>query len=162
MHTLVDGYNVLYAMPEFHDRSIGRDIEEGRKLLAERLMRYARVSGGRVTLVFDARGRDSETVGMQGTMRMAFSPDADEFIAEAVRVSSAPGSMSVVTSDRRLREEVEGLGARCEGPRRFLARVKKAVRGKGKDVEKPGNPTDEEVGEWLKEFGFAEDEGEDE
>ena len=115
-----------------------------------------------MTLVFDARGRDSETVGMQGTMRMAFSPDADEFIAEAVRVSSAPGSMSVVTSDRRLREEVEGLGARWEGPRRFLARVKRAVRGKGEDVEKPGNPTDEEVGEWLKEFGFAEDEGEDE
>jgi len=160
MHTLVDGYNVLYAMPEFHSKSIQRDLETGRKLLAGKLMRYSRVTGGRITLVFDGRGRDLSEEAIGGTMRLAFTPDADEFITETVRTSGAAGTVRVVTSDRELREEVKRLGGSCQGPRSFLGEVKRAIRGSDEDTaEKPSDLGEEEVDGWLKEFGFREDEG---
>ncbi len=158
MQILVDGYNVLYAMPEFHSGKIRRDIEAGRKLLAGMLMRYARASGERVTLVFDGRGRDSKKEWGGGAMSMAFAPDADEYIADAVRASSAPGSVCVVTSDRELREEIKSLGGKRKGPKSFLREMKESIREKAAaDMDKPGKLTEEEVVEWLKEFGFLED-----
>ncbi len=156
MHVIVDGYNVLMAMPEFYKGPGGRDMPEGRKMLLERMWRYARATGERVTVIFDGRGRREERAGSVGSIKAFFSPDADEKIIEMV--SGMRGAARVITSDRKLRQEIRRLGGRCDGPMRFFGEVREAI-GRGKDKEKPGELSEAEVREWLEAFGCKGDKG---
>ena len=48
---------------------------------------------------------------------------ADDVIVQLVQAAAAPGELTVVTSDRGLRQQVADLGAGVEGARRFLDRI---------------------------------------
>src|SRR6059036_3601088 len=84
-----------------------------RRFIGE-LDRYASATREAVTVVFDRQPRDVEP-GSHGTVRVAFASRrgrdaADHEIVRMVENDDDPGSLQVVTSDRRLAERVRELG----------------------------------------------------
>ncbi|TMK85882.1 MAG: NYN domain-containing protein [Actinobacteria bacterium] len=89
------------------DRAVRRLIEE--------LDRYASRRGEELTVVFDRRPPDL-SAGTHGAVTVAFASRhgrnaADHDIVRMVAEDPAPGSLTVVTSDARLAEQVRELGA---------------------------------------------------
>jgi len=120
---LVDGMNVIGSRPNKWwndpDRAVRRMIEE--------LDRYARATGDDVTVVFDRRPRDVEA-GRHGGVEVGFAhrrgrDAADHDIVQMVSDDDDPGSLHVVTSDRRLAERVRELGARVTSSMGFRKRL---------------------------------------
>jgi predicted RNA-binding protein with PIN domain len=108
---VVDGMNVIGSRADRWwndpDRAVRRMIEE--------LDAYAAASGDPVVVVFDRRPRDLQA-GRHGAVEVAFARRsgrnaADHDIVQLVTDDEAPGSLTVVTSDRRLAERVRDLGA---------------------------------------------------
>jgi predicted RNA-binding protein with PIN domain len=108
---LVDGMNLIGSRPDRWwndpDRAVRRLIEE--------LGRYAAATGEDVTVVFDRRPPDLDP-GAHGATVVAFASRrgrnaADDEIVRMVADDPAPGTLTVVTSDRRLVERARGLGA---------------------------------------------------
>jgi predicted RNA-binding protein with PIN domain len=91
------------------------DPDRAVRRLIEALDRYARASGAEVTVVFDRRPPDVES-GRHGSVTVGFARfrgrnAADDEIVGMVAADPAPDSLQVVTSDRRLIERVQDLGA---------------------------------------------------
>jgi predicted RNA-binding protein with PIN domain len=108
---VVDGMNLIGSRPDRWwtdpDRAVRRLIEE--------LDRYASSTGEDVTVVFDRQPPDVAS-GAHGAVLVAFATRrgrdaADDEIVRMVAEDRAPGSLMVVTSDRRLVERVRQLGA---------------------------------------------------
>jgi predicted RNA-binding protein with PIN domain len=120
---LVDGMNVIGSRPDRWwndpDRAVKRMIEE--------LDRYARATGDDVTVVFDRRPPDVEA-GRHGAVEVEFAhrrgrDAADHDIVRMVSEDDDPGSLHVVTSDRRLADRVRELGARVTSSMGFRKRL---------------------------------------
>jgi predicted RNA-binding protein with PIN domain len=123
---LVDGMNLIGSRPDrwWNDRD--RAV---RRLVGE-LDRYASATGEEVTVVFDRRPPDL-AAGPHGGVLVGFASRhgrdaADHEIVELVAADQDPGTLRVVTSDRRLVDRVRQLGARVTGAsafRRHLDRI---------------------------------------
>ena len=101
---LVDGNNVMGSRPDGWWRDRGAAMQR----VVDELDDHARATGDEIEVVFDGRERD-----LQAThVHVAFAPHADDAIAER----AAPG-ITVVTSDRELRERVRKAGAGVAGAR---------------------------------------------
>jgi predicted RNA-binding protein with PIN domain len=120
---LIDGMNLIGSRADRWwndpDRAVRRLIEE--------LDRFGQATGQDVTVVFDHRPPDLQP-GSHGTVRVAFASRrgrnaADHEIVQMVERDVAPGSVSVVTSDRRLGERVRELGARVASTSAFRRRL---------------------------------------
>ena len=120
---LVDGMNVIGSRPDRWwndpDAAVRRTIDE--------LDRFAQESGDDLTVVFDRRPRDV-TPGPHGAITVAFASRrgrnaADHDIVEMVAADGSPGSLTVVTSDRRLAERVREHGARVTSSGSFRRRM---------------------------------------
>jgi predicted RNA-binding protein with PIN domain len=108
---IVDGMNVIGSRPDGWwndpDRAVRRFIEE--------LDRFGRARKEAITAVFDRRPRDVDP-GPHGSITVAFASRrgrnaADHDIAEMVAADPDPRTITVVTSDARLAEQVRALGA---------------------------------------------------
>jgi len=109
MRFVVDGYNVTKRDPA----TAARSLEEQRAALVGRLSARGRdlLGAGSLTVVFDGvAGGHGDT--RRGALDVRYSRDesADDLIVRIV--AAAPEGTTVVTSDRRLIERVEVLGAR--------------------------------------------------
>ena len=91
---------------------------------------------------------------------------ADDAIADALR-STPKGTVTVVTDDRELRGRARQLGANTCSVDRFLDKLKKTYApqskpsqrdGRTAPSEKPGHVSKRQVDDWMKYFGFDEDE----
>ena len=103
-HWLVDGNNVMGSRPD----GWWRDRAGAMQRLVNELDDLAGRTGEDIGVIFDGRERD-----LQATrVRVAFAPHADDAIADL----AAPG-VTVVTSDRELRERVRAAGADVVGAR---------------------------------------------
>jgi len=131
---LVDGMNLIGSRPDGwwnnRDRAARRLLEE--------LDRYARATGEHVTVVLDSR-LPGVPPGAHGAVTVVFAsrhgPNAaDDEIVRMVQGDPAPGTLRVVTSDRRLSERVRELGARVTGSMTFRRRLDAAVHGAGRDA----------------------------
>ncbi len=103
-----------------------------RRLIGE-LDRYARATGEDVTVVFDHQPPDVPS-GAHGTAQVAFASRrgrdaADHEIVRMVAEHPAPGSLTVVTSDRRLVERVRELGAQVASSGSFRRRLDEVPAG---------------------------------
>jgi predicted RNA-binding protein with PIN domain len=119
---LVDGNNVMGQRVGFH-----RDRAGARRRLVDELERFARRGGDTVEVVFDGQpsgslpgspsegqGRDAPAGLREGGVRVTYAgrgADADTRIRELVGQAPAERRPVVVTSDRRLAEDVRRLGA---------------------------------------------------
>ncbi len=123
----MDGMNVIGSRPDRWwndpDRAIRRFIDE--------LDRYASATGEDVTAVFDRRPPDVSP-GRHGAATVAFASRrgrnaADHEIVQMVGHDPAPESIRVVTSDRRLAEQVRDLGAKVTSASSFRRRLSETL-----------------------------------
>ncbi len=120
---LVDGMNVIGSRP---NRWWNDPDGAVRRLIGE-LDRYASATGENVTVVFDRQPPDVPA-GVHGAALVAFASRqgrdaADHEIVRMVAEERAPGSIRVVTSDRRLVERVRELGAQVTSSTSFRRRM---------------------------------------
>ena len=100
LHYLVDGYNLLYALP---------DIPPGpwptkREILIELLLTSQPQGHNRLTVVFDSRqgfGDHAKKGGIE--IFYTASETADDWIARKVRETSNPRTLVVVSNDKGIR-----------------------------------------------------------
>jgi predicted RNA-binding protein with PIN domain len=123
---LVDGMNLIGSRPD----RWWNDPDGAVRRLVEELGRYAAATGEDVTVVFDRQPPDV-VAGAHGPALVAFASRrgrnaADDEIVRMVAEDPAPGTLTVVTSDRRLVERARDLGARVVSSGRFRRRVDQA------------------------------------
>ncbi len=99
--------------------------------LIEELERYTGATGEDLTVVFDLRPPDVDP-GPHGPITVAFASRrgrnaADHEIVRIVAEDPSPGSVVVVTSDRRLVERVQELGATVTSAGTFRRRIDEAL-----------------------------------
>jgi predicted RNA-binding protein with PIN domain len=112
---VVDAMNVIGTRPD----GWWRDRDAAARRLVARLQLLSGRSGDRIAVVLDGRPLADLPEGTHGSVLVAYAtrrgPDAaDDRIVAEVAKDRDPASLTVVTSDRRLRERVEALGARVE------------------------------------------------
>ena len=110
MSYLIDGNNVMGQRVGWH-----KDRAAARRRLLDELSRFARSSGEPVAVVFDGVPDESFPDGSTfRDVRVYFAgrgSDADTRIEDLVERSPDPRALRVVTSDRRLADEVRRRGA---------------------------------------------------
>lgn len=117
---IIDGNNVMGSRAD----GWWRDREGAARRLVDELGALT-ADGTRVAVVFDGPGSpdmpEGERLGVIVFYAGRSGRDAaDDRIVELVEAEPDPGSVTVVTSDRDLRERVTGLGAACQGARTLL------------------------------------------
>lgn len=176
---LIDGYNVVAPVaPPSRNRhsSAGDDrwLQRERFQLIERLVRHlVPAVRDRTCVVFDAanppRDRPSEfqIEGIDVRFAVGF-PEADDLLEEIIAAHSAPKTLTVVSSDRRVQAAARRRGALTvdsqpwlddllDGkPRLAVTRYDGEGQGSQQDrADKPAQTVDsDDVQRWLREFGF--------
>jgi predicted RNA-binding protein with PIN domain len=120
---LVDGMNLVGSRPDRWWNDPDRAV---RRLVGD-LDRYAAATGEDVTVVFDRRPPGVQP-GRHGAVVVAFASRpgrnaADDEIVRVLAADPAPGSVGVVTSDKRLAERARRLGARVVSSAGFRRRL---------------------------------------
>lgn len=158
---LVDGYNLLHAIPRFAPR--GDPLEPAREELEAWLAQaVARHGSPDTVIVWDGRSgaRRSRSTG---PLRVLYTPrgeSADERILALCRDSYADraGSTWVVSSDRDIQDPARQLGFPVLGAMTFYRRWRaggERSEANPKGVPAPGKPrraSRAEVEDWLEEF----------
>jgi predicted RNA-binding protein with PIN domain len=126
---LVDGMNLIGSRPD----RWWNDPDRAVRRLIEALDRYATATGEAVTVVFD-RQPPGVPPGPHGAVVVAFASRrgrdaADHEIVQMLAEDPAPGSVRVVTSDRRLVEQARQLGAQVTSSGSFRRRMDRALGG---------------------------------
>ena len=116
---LIDGYNVIKR----HEPWRRLTLQDGRTRL------LALVSGIRwpvpvrsTIVVFDGRGADAAAVHRTGAVEVRFaSPSADACLQHAIRTSTHPDRLIVITDDGDILRTAKNHGARCHSSLWLLA-----------------------------------------
>jgi predicted RNA-binding protein with PIN domain len=125
---IIDGFNVLHA-----GVLVGRDRagwwkEAAQRRLVERVEQFSDSAYGEIWIVFDRRtDKPEEAVDVASTdarIQVHYAPSADEWIVAQVRTLSQQRAVTVVTSDRPLRDRVRHAGGGLCSPLQFLAACK--------------------------------------
>jgi len=116
---IVDGMNLIGSRPD----GWWNDPDQAVRRLIEELDRYGSQRNEEITVVFDRRPPDVSP-GQHGAVAVAFASRrgrnaADHEIVRMVTDDPAPSTLTVVTSDARLAERVEALGARVRSAGSF-------------------------------------------
>jgi predicted RNA-binding protein with PIN domain len=120
---LIDGMNVIGSRPDRWWNDPNRAVRQ----FIEDLERYAAATGEDVRVVFDRQPPDVAP-GAHGGVVVAFASRrgrdaADHDIVQMVAADPDPGDLRVVTSDRRLVEQVRQLGAQVTSSTSFRRRL---------------------------------------
>ena len=126
---LVDGMNLIGSRPD----RWWNDPDRAVRRLIDQLGRYASATGEQVTVVFDRQPKEVGP-GRHGAALVVFARRrgrnaADDEIVRMVADDQAPGSLRVVTSDRRLVERVRRLGAQVTSSGGFRRRIDRVLAG---------------------------------
>ena len=181
---IIDGYNVvapvaapgrLSATGQSSDR---RWLENERKRLLQRLRDNLQSTVlSRVCVVFDARHRPPGAVDRYDyhgiDVRFAIEyPEADDLIEDLIAKHSSPKQLAVVSSDHRLQEAARRRGATPLDSQPWMDKLLDGKAWLPVSVERAKSPanlesqsgkptekvTDDEVKQWMEEFGFDENE----
>ena len=136
MPLIVDADNVLHVTGVLPPSLAGI---EGAELIA--MIAASRYSGESVTLVFDGTPRTRVRDAAGGTIDVLFSGGgrtADEVIDAAVRSSTAPRRLTVVSSDREVRRSARRRNCPVIKSDQFLARLVEDVEASGRGPKSNG------------------------
>jgi predicted RNA-binding protein with PIN domain len=124
MSWIVDGMNVIGTRPD----AWWRDRHAAMVRLVDLLERWAAATGEDVTVVFEKPPSPpiSSTVIEVAHAPRARADSADDEIVRRVRADPQPGSVRVVTSDRRLGDMVMAAGAAVHPAAGFRAEIEAA------------------------------------
>lgn len=154
---IIDGHNLLYSIQKIDEDS--ESISEVQ--LCRILGRYLKLKGETGELVFDGTGpRDKSGFDNISNLEVFFaglSSDADAVIEDKIRASTAPRRLTVVSSDRRLRDAARSRKAAVIKSQVFWDNVEKQLSRKRPAREPEGKRrglTESETRQWLKFFGI--------
>jgi uncharacterized protein len=156
---LIDGYNLLWAVTQTGETTGSSDDVK----LCRILDRYLKQVGQLGEIIFDGVGPPDKT-GFDNitNLEVFFSgrnSDADTVIEDKIKANSAPRSLIVVSSDRRLRDAAHLRKAVSVKSQVFWNDVQKELSKKEKGDEptqKRQGLTESETEQWLKFFGIKE------
>jgi len=117
MHYLVDGYNMLYALPEIPPGP----WPSKRDVLIELLLSSKPQGHNRLTIIFDSRAGSGDRME-RGAIEIIFTAGetADDWIARRVREVPNARSYVVVSNDQGIRSDIRGTGAKWMSTKEFL------------------------------------------
>jgi predicted RNA-binding protein with PIN domain len=115
VHLIVDGYNVMHALPVGREWP-GRTFQDRRSHFLDRLRAYAGGRSHRISVVFDGgRGGDAqggvESAGGIEVTYSALGVEADHLIGRMIEMARVPGDILLVTSDKRVASHAHSRGA---------------------------------------------------
>lgn len=143
---VVDGYNIIYAWPEF-EKIKESGLEHARFKLVSKLVNYSHLSGQKIFVVFDAHQVKNsferiETIDNVEVVYTQQGETADAFIESLVGRLLNEGIVYVATSDWAEQVIVFGRGAYRLTPGELLLEVNRArqesERHYGKSVPSDG------------------------
>lgn len=158
MPYLIDGYNLLRSVQKQEEFAELTDVQ-----LCRAVSDYLRCVRDHGHIIFDGIGPpDKSSFGEIPSLEVYFSGnsfEADDIIEEKISDNSAPKSLVVVSSDRRLRSSAAKRKAVSVDSDYFwqnlLAQLEKhANRPVPEPTEKRHGLTERETDVWLDEFGF--------
>lgn len=158
MPFIIDGNNLL--------RSVQKVREDPAALSAERLCRiisrYLRAVGEKGEIVFDGTGpRDKGGFDNISDLEVSFAglkTDADSIIEDRITVNTAPKRLTVVSTDRRLRDAARARRSIVVKSQDFWYNVQKQLSrrtGTKEPPEKRRGLTEGETERWLRLFGLG-------
>ena len=154
---IIDGYNLLwYIRKTFDHLGSMTDIE-----LSQLVDNYLKLINQKGEMVFDGTG-DRGTNYHSGTsnLEIIFSgpnTDADTVIESKIKISTARRELTVVSSDRRIRDAAKSSGARSVKSEDFWANLQKRItrkKGVPEPTEKRTGLDQASTEQWLKYFGL--------
>jgi predicted RNA-binding protein with PIN domain len=138
MAILVDGYNLIWAIRGIEGRAGEHfDPADESKRLVDFMGAYAGASGERVVIVFDGdRPPGFARGGLPRGVRVAYSgPDrkADDVIVEMAAGGGPGGPVTVVSSDREIKDRVRAAGAEPVGCEEFRSTALGAIASRARE-----------------------------
>ena len=128
MKILIDGYNLIWAVPELRKKLLnderGTNLEEGRKELLHYLEIYQRAHPKlKITVVFDSKEEIFPYPALPSRIKVLYSngETADNLIEKIVK--DEKNETLVVTSDNELKRRVKEKGAEVIGSSTFFERI---------------------------------------
>jgi predicted RNA-binding protein with PIN domain len=153
---VVDGYNLIHAMPELA-RLVATDLERARDGLVAKLAVYRSKRNVRITVVFDGRGTAGPQTRPPGGVEVVFSrvpQNADAKIKNMLALEKSPRSWTVVTSDNSITIFARDYGAKTIPAAEFAAKLGPEIPklGPNRPVQQDAPMTPAEVSEWEEYF----------
>lgn len=153
----VDGFNLIYKIPELEEYMYAGKLESAMKGLISILSTYRSNSHkkGEIHIFFDGkrrRGDETYEETVSG-VRCYYSHDlsADYLIEQFLIQHKAPGEVWCISSDKRIRESARKSKAHSKTSEEFAEDLKKDQSNEG--PEKPvGSMSKKEVNYWLNLF----------
>ncbi|MGD0077359.1 MAG: NYN domain-containing protein [Sedimentisphaerales bacterium] len=154
MPVIIDGHNLLWAVQGIEDDPSITDVG-----LCRVLDRYFGLVGENAEIIFDGTGplNKTEFAGIRN-LQVNFSGrscDCDTVIEERILDSTAPKHLTIVSTDRRLRDAADARKAISIRVEDFWDEAKKRLSRQRPDKEPPGKRsgiTESETELWLKIF----------
>ncbi len=158
-HYILDGYNVLHAIPEYADIVV-RDRETARKQLEQDVELYCRTGDIEVTIVYDSKHFPNAFTDYIDTRQpiivfTSLVQEADDYIIEAADQIASTGT-TIVSNDGKVLAGASHAGCATMSAQEFVDLIRKKSMGTpGKRPEKyrKNGLSKDEVDEWLKLFG---------
>jgi predicted RNA-binding protein with PIN domain len=154
---IIDGYNLLYAI---------RKMEEGFETLSDValcriLSMYFKLTGEKAEIIFDGTGPPDKS-GFDGISHLevffaGFGTDTDTVIEGKIGTSTAPKGLTIISSDRRLRQAAHARKATSVKSEVFWVDIQKQLSRK-RPVKEPAAKrrglSESETKQWLTFFGL--------
>lgn len=157
MPVVIDGHNLLHSIEKTSDEF--GSITEVR--LCHIVGRYLKLVGEKGEIVFDGTGpRDKGRFDNISNLEVFFAglgQDADAVIEDRIRASTAPRRLTVVSSDRKLRNAARVRKATAMKSEAFWANLQNRLSQRRKIKEpaaKRQGLSESETKQWLKFFGL--------
>ena len=156
MPVIIDGYNLLRSIQNIEESTFISDIG-----LCRILDSYFGLAGDKAEIIFDGIGppNKSEFSNIKN-IEISFSgrtSDCDTIIEHRIQDSTAPKRLTIVSSDRRLRDAARRRKAASVKSEDFWEMMKKQLsrRRPGKEpAAKRSGLTESETELWLETFGL--------
>jgi predicted RNA-binding protein with PIN domain len=154
---IIDGHNLLHSIQQ-----TGEDSEPiGDVQLCRILSGYLKLTDEKGEIVFDGTGpRDKSGFDNISNLEVFFAglgSDADTVIEDKIKASTAPRRLTVVSSDRRLRDAARARKATAVKSEVFWNNLRRQLRRK-KTFKEPAAKrrglSESETKQWLEFFGI--------
>ncbi len=156
MAYLIDGFNLLYKIPECETFMLQNKLEEARNRLLLILKEYEKIARKKIRIVFDGKKQQLLDIKREsfGSIDVYYSLDysADFLIKEFIKKDINPRMTTVVTSDNGIISFVQKFGVRLMKSEDFAEKMVKTIEDyyEEKKQEKDDDPkiSSEEVHYW--------------
>jgi predicted RNA-binding protein with PIN domain len=154
---IIDGHNLLHSIHK--EDSDSGPISDVR--LCRVISGYLKLTGEKGEIIFDGTGpRDKSGFDNISNLEVFFAGprrDADTVIEDKIKASTAPRRLTIVSSDRRLRDAARKRKATLIKSQVFWDNLRKQLSRKKTITEPVGKRrglSDGETEQWLKFFGL--------